>query len=53
MVERRGLPVEPARRSEVVVVGAVVLDAILCEGGLSEWLVSERDILDGLAASLR
>lgn len=50
--ERRGLLVEPAR-AEVIVGGAVVLATTMSELGLSELLVSEHDILDGLAASLR
>jgi len=33
--------------------GAVVLSTLMNELGLGELLVSERDILDGLAASLR
>lgn len=52
VVERRGLLVEPAR-AEVIVGGALVLATIMRELGLSELLVSECDILDGLAASLR
>ena len=48
---RRGLLVEPAR-AEVIVGGAIVLATTMNELGLSELLVSERDILDGLAASL-
>lgn len=50
--ERRGLLAEPAR-AEVIVGGAAVLTTIMSELGLSELLVSEHDILDGLAASLR
>jgi exopolyphosphatase/guanosine-5'-triphosphate,3'-diphosphate pyrophosphatase len=50
--ERRGLLVEPAR-AEVIVGGAVVLASLMSELGLTELLVSECDILDGLAASLR
>ena len=50
--ERRGLLVEPAR-AEVIVGGAIVLATTMSELGLGELLVSERDILDGLAASLR
>jgi len=50
--ERRELLVEPAR-AEVIVGGAVVLATIMTELGLAELLVSERDILDGLAGSLR
>jgi exopolyphosphatase/guanosine-5'-triphosphate,3'-diphosphate pyrophosphatase len=52
LVERRALLVEPAR-AEVIVGGAVVLATTMTELGLAELLVSERDILDGLAASLR
>jgi exopolyphosphatase / guanosine-5'-triphosphate,3'-diphosphate pyrophosphatase len=52
VAERRGLLVEPAR-AEVIVGGALVLAALMSELGLAELLVSECDILDGLAASLR
>jgi len=52
VAERRGLLVEPAR-AEVIVGGALVLSAIMSEWGIAELRVSERDILDGLAASLR
>ncbi len=51
LAERRGLLVEPAR-AEVIVGGAIVLATIMRELGLPELLVSESDILDGLAASL-
>ena len=50
--ERRALLAEPAR-AEVIVGGAVVLATLMNELGLAELLVSEHDILDGLAASLR
>jgi exopolyphosphatase/guanosine-5'-triphosphate,3'-diphosphate pyrophosphatase len=52
VAERRGLLVEPAR-AEVIVGGAVVLKVLMSELGLGELQVSECDILDGLAASLR
>jgi exopolyphosphatase / guanosine-5'-triphosphate,3'-diphosphate pyrophosphatase len=52
VAERRGLLVTPAR-AEVIVGGAVVLEALMSELGLAELLVSECAILDGLAASLR
>ncbi|HEX2674173.1 MAG TPA: exopolyphosphatase, partial [Polyangiaceae bacterium] len=52
VAERRGMLVEPAR-AEVIVGGAVVLATTMSELGLNELLVSEHDILDGLAASLR
>ena len=51
LAERRALLVEPAR-AEVIVGGAIVLATLMTELGLSELLVSESDILDGLAASL-
>jgi exopolyphosphatase/guanosine-5'-triphosphate,3'-diphosphate pyrophosphatase len=51
VVERRALLAEPAR-AEVIVGGAAVLLTILRELSLDELLVSEHDILDGLAASL-
>ncbi len=49
--QRRAMLVEPAR-AEVIVGGALVLSTLLGELDLDELLVSERDILDGLAASL-
>jgi exopolyphosphatase/guanosine-5'-triphosphate,3'-diphosphate pyrophosphatase len=51
VVERRQMLVEPAR-AEVIVGGAVVLSTLMSELCLDQLLVSERDILDGLAASL-
>ncbi len=51
VAERRMLLVEPAR-AEVIVGGAVVLATLMSELGIGELLVSERDILDGLAISL-
>jgi exopolyphosphatase/guanosine-5'-triphosphate,3'-diphosphate pyrophosphatase len=49
---RRSVLPEPAR-AESIVGGAAVLATILRELEISELLVSESDILDGLAASLR
>jgi exopolyphosphatase/guanosine-5'-triphosphate,3'-diphosphate pyrophosphatase len=49
---RRAMLAEPAR-AEVIVGGAAVLVTILREFDIRELLVSESDILDGLAASLR
>lgn len=51
VAERRLMLVEPAR-AEVIIGGAVVLSTIMNELRLSELLVSERDILDGLARSI-
>jgi exopolyphosphatase/guanosine-5'-triphosphate,3'-diphosphate pyrophosphatase len=50
VVERRGLLAEPAR-AEVIIGGAAVLLESLAALAIDELLVSERDILDGLAAS--
>jgi exopolyphosphatase / guanosine-5'-triphosphate,3'-diphosphate pyrophosphatase len=50
--QRRGMLLEP-QRAEVIVGGMVVLLGILREFRIDELLVSETDILDGLAASLR
>jgi exopolyphosphatase/guanosine-5'-triphosphate,3'-diphosphate pyrophosphatase len=49
---RRALMAEP-KRAEVIVGGAAVLLGILREFAIDELLVSESDILDGLAASIR
>jgi exopolyphosphatase/guanosine-5'-triphosphate,3'-diphosphate pyrophosphatase len=48
---RRGLLAEPAR-AEVIVGGAAVLLTLMRDFEISQLLVSEHDILDGLAASL-
>jgi exopolyphosphatase/guanosine-5'-triphosphate,3'-diphosphate pyrophosphatase len=49
---RRTLLAEP-KRAEVIVGGAVVLRTLMQVFAVSELMVSETDILDGLAASLR
>ena len=49
---RRTLLIEP-KRAEVIVGGAAVLLMLMRELKLPELVVSEADILDGLAASLR
>ena len=49
---RRSMLTEP-KRAEVIVGGTVVLLTILREFGIDALMVSESDILDGLAASLR
>ena len=48
---RRSMLVEPAR-AEIIVGGALVLSTLMSELAIDELRVSERDILDGLAASL-
>lgn len=50
--ERRAMLAEP-KRAEVIVAGAVVLRTIMQELEIDELMVSETDILDGLAASLQ
>jgi len=50
--QRRPLLLEP-KRAEVIVGGALVLRSVMRHFGLTELRTSERDILDGLAASLR
>jgi len=40
-------------RADVIVGGVLILDAVMAAFGREECLVSEDDILDGLAASLR
>jgi exopolyphosphatase/guanosine-5'-triphosphate,3'-diphosphate pyrophosphatase len=52
LAARRGMLAEP-KRAEVIVGGAAVLLGILREFAIDELLVSESDILDGLAASIR
>jgi exopolyphosphatase/guanosine-5'-triphosphate,3'-diphosphate pyrophosphatase len=49
---RRSMLAEP-KRAEVIVGGAAVLLTLLQELDFEELMVSEADILDGLAASLR
>jgi len=51
VAERRGLLAEPLR-ADVIVGGAAVLVTLMRELGVTELLVSEHDILDGLVASL-
>lgn len=47
--ERRALPGVEAARAGVIVGGTAILAAVLCRWGMDEILVSEADILDGLA----
>jgi exopolyphosphatase/guanosine-5'-triphosphate,3'-diphosphate pyrophosphatase len=49
--ERRKLLIQP-ERAEVIVGGGAILVTILRELGIAELVVSEADILDGLAASI-
>lgn len=50
---RSGRPGMVPGREDVIVGGVLVLDEVMERFGFGRCLVSERDILDGLAASLR
>jgi exopolyphosphatase/guanosine-5'-triphosphate,3'-diphosphate pyrophosphatase len=50
--ERRKLPAMPRGREDVIVAGAVILQRVMRRFGFSQVLISESDILDGLAGSI-
>ena len=50
--ERAALPVMAPGRGDVIVAGAVILVATMRRFGLDRVLVSETDILDGLALEM-
>jgi exopolyphosphatase/guanosine-5'-triphosphate,3'-diphosphate pyrophosphatase len=50
--ERRALPFMHPGRADVIGAGALILDRVLRRTGVSSMLVSEADILDGIAWSL-
>jgi exopolyphosphatase/guanosine-5'-triphosphate,3'-diphosphate pyrophosphatase len=50
--ERRALPVMAPGREDVIVAGCVILAEIMDRWGFDACLVSERDILDGLALEM-
>lgn len=52
VAERRALPHMEAGRADVIGAGALILDRILRRAGADRLLVSEADILDGIARSL-
>ncbi|HYQ15052.1 MAG TPA: Ppx/GppA phosphatase family protein [Polyangiaceae bacterium] len=52
VAERRHFLAQP-ERAGIIVGGAAVLSTLMRRFGIAELLVSEHDILDGLAASLR
>jgi len=52
IAEKAALPVMAPGRSDVIVAGAEILAAVMNKWDLRQLLVSERDILDGLAAEL-
>jgi exopolyphosphatase/guanosine-5'-triphosphate,3'-diphosphate pyrophosphatase len=47
--ERRDLPVMAPGREDVIPAGAAILVGVMRRWGFSEAVVSETDILDGLA----
>ena len=50
--ERAAIPVMHPGRVDVIGAGALILDRIMIRFGFAEVLVSEHDILDGIAWSL-
>jgi exopolyphosphatase / guanosine-5'-triphosphate,3'-diphosphate pyrophosphatase len=50
--ERAAIPVMPKGRGDVIVAGATILVSVMRRFGFGEALVSETDILDGLALEL-
>jgi exopolyphosphatase/guanosine-5'-triphosphate,3'-diphosphate pyrophosphatase len=50
--ERRALPVMAPGREDVIVAGSLILLEIMERWGFEECLVSERDLLDGLAIEM-
>jgi exopolyphosphatase/guanosine-5'-triphosphate,3'-diphosphate pyrophosphatase len=50
--ERAAIPVMPKGRGDVIVAGATILVAVLRRSGFPQALISETDILDGLAFEL-
>ena len=51
--ERLAMPVMHPGRADVIPAGAMILDRIVAATGVSEVVVSEHDILDGIAWSLQ
>jgi exopolyphosphatase/guanosine-5'-triphosphate,3'-diphosphate pyrophosphatase len=51
--ERAALPFMHAGRADVIGGGAMVVAAVLAASGCAELIASERDILDGIAQSIR
>jgi exopolyphosphatase / guanosine-5'-triphosphate,3'-diphosphate pyrophosphatase len=47
--ERRALPAMPKGREDVIVAGVVILERVMHRFGFDECIVSEMDILDGVA----
>jgi exopolyphosphatase/guanosine-5'-triphosphate,3'-diphosphate pyrophosphatase len=52
VAERDALPAMPPGRGEVILAGAAILAAVLAGTGHPHAVISETDILDGLAFEL-
>ncbi len=52
VAERRALPYMASGREDVIGAGALILDRVLVRTGVERLVVSESDILDGIAWSL-
>jgi exopolyphosphatase/guanosine-5'-triphosphate,3'-diphosphate pyrophosphatase len=53
VAERRALPSMHPGRADVIGAGALILSRVLRRAGVSSLVVSEADILDGIAWSIR
>ena len=52
VAERRALPFMAPGRADVIAAGALILDRVLVRTPVDRLVVSESDILDGIAWSL-
>ena len=50
--ERAALPVMHPGRVDVIGAGSIVVEAVVAGAGVDEVVVSEHDILDGIAWSM-
>jgi len=50
--ERRAIPVMPPGREDVITAGAAILVGVMQRWGFADAIISETDILDGLAYRL-
>jgi exopolyphosphatase/guanosine-5'-triphosphate,3'-diphosphate pyrophosphatase len=53
VAERRALPYMHPGRADVIAAGALILDRVLRRARVDALVVSESDILDGIAWSIR
>jgi exopolyphosphatase/guanosine-5'-triphosphate,3'-diphosphate pyrophosphatase len=52
VADRRALPFMAAGREDVIGAGALILSRVLRRAGVGSMVVSEADILDGIAWSI-